>query len=83
MKRQLESAKITEIIEREGGDLIEFVHIFDLYEGEKIDPAKKALALRICYRSKERTLDGMEVNTMHESIIDKIRQETGGKLREG
>ena len=29
------------------------------------------------------TLDGGEINQLHESVIEKIRQETGGKLREG
>ena len=66
-----------------GRDLVESVHIFDLYEGDRIDPFEKAIALRICYRSERGTLDGGEVNRLHESIIDKIRQETGGRLKEG
>jgi len=81
--RRLESAKIFEVVEREGGDLVESVHIFDLYEGEKIDPSEKAIAFRICYRSEHGTLDGGEVNRLHESIIGKIRNETGGRLKEG
>jgi len=83
VKRELKSAKITEIIKQEGAGLVESVQIFDLYEGEKIDPSQKAIGFRICYRSKHDTLDGGEINQLHESIIDKIRQETGGKLREG
>jgi phenylalanyl-tRNA synthetase beta chain len=72
-----------EIIKREQGGLVESVHVFDVYEGEKIDPSEKALAFSICYRSREKTLDGGKVNEMHEAIIDRIREETGGKLREG
>ena len=81
--RDIESARITEIIRREGGGLIESVHIFDLYEGKKMDPSEKAIAFRICYRSKHETLDGVAVNRLHDSIINSIRQETGGRLREG
>jgi len=81
--RGVESSKIIGVIKREGGDLLESVRIFDLYEGNKIDPSEKALAFRICYRSEEKTLDGAEINNLHEKIIDKIRQESGGKLREG
>ena len=29
------------------------------------------------------TLDGEEINRLHESVIEMIRQETGGRLREG
>ncbi len=83
VKRELESSKLTEIIKREGSELIESVQIFDLYEGKKIDSSQKAIGFRICYRSKHGTLDGGVINQLHESIIDEIRQETGGKLREG
>ncbi|MBW1701359.1 MAG: phenylalanine--tRNA ligase subunit beta [Deltaproteobacteria bacterium] len=83
IKRQLESHEIMEVIKQEGGELIESVRVFDLYEGEKMDPSKKALAFRICYRSKQGTLDGSKMNQLHESIIKKIRQKTGARLREG
>jgi phenylalanyl-tRNA synthetase beta chain len=81
--RRLESAEIFKVVGKEGGDLVESVQIFDLYEGEKIDPSEKAIAFRICYRSEHGTLDGGKVNLLHESIIDKIRHETGGRLKEG
>lgn len=81
--RHIQSASIVEIIEEEGADLVESVHIFDLYEGDKISPSEKALAFRVCYRSEHGTLDGSMVNKLHDSIVNKIRQETGGKLREG
>jgi phenylalanyl-tRNA synthetase beta chain len=83
VKRQLESARVVDIIKKEGGELVESVRIFDVYEGKNLDPSEKALAFKICYRSKRETLDGGAVNRLHESIIDKIRQDTGGRLREG
>ncbi len=81
-KRNLESARIQEIILREGRGLVESVTLFDLFEGGKIDPSEKALAFRICYRSRETTLDGKDINKLHESIMDRIRKETGARLRE-
>jgi phenylalanyl-tRNA synthetase beta chain len=81
-KRNLESARIQEIILREGKGLVESVTLFDLFEGGKIDPSEKALAFRICYRSKETTLDGKDINKLHESIMERIRKDTGARLRE-
>ncbi|MEE4353665.1 MAG: phenylalanine--tRNA ligase subunit beta [Desulfatiglans sp.] len=81
--RGVESGKIMDIIKQEGGELLDSVRIFDIYEGDKIDPSEKSLAFRICYRSEKRTLDGGEINDLHEKIIDRIRQESGGRLREG
>ncbi len=83
VERQMESSKITGIIRDEGQGLIESIQIFDIYEGSKIDPSKKAIGFKICYRSAHETLDGEEVNRLHESIIEQIRQKTGGRLREG
>jgi phenylalanyl-tRNA synthetase beta chain len=78
----IESAGIQGIIEREGGGLVESVTLFDLYEGGKIGPAEKALAFRICYRSKETTLDGRDINKLHERIVEQVGRETGARLRE-
>jgi phenylalanyl-tRNA synthetase beta chain len=83
LDREIESAKVVGIIKQEGAELLESVHIFDLYQGMGLNPSEKAIAFRICYRSKQETLDGGKVNKLHESIIDKIRQQTGGRLREG
>ncbi len=83
MDRRVASAEVKKIIEREGGELIEAVNLYDLYEGGKMDPSEKALTFRICYRSKKGTLDGQEINRLHETIINQIGQKTGGRLREG
>ncbi len=76
------SEKITDIIRDEGGDLVESVGLFDLYEGRQMAPDEKALAYRICYRSKEATLEGGKVNLVYDATIRRIIKETGGRLRE-
>jgi len=81
-KKSVECAKIQEIILREGKGLVESLALFDRFEGGKISPSEKALAFRICYRSRESTLDGKDINKLHESIVEKIGQETGARLRE-
>ena len=81
--RAVECSSITGIIAREGGDVVESVGVFDVYEGDRMDPAEKSMAFRVCYRSERGTLDGTEVNRLHQSIIDTICSETGGKLKEG
>ncbi len=83
LKRDVESTAIREIIEREGGELVESVTLFDLYEGGKIAPSEKALAFRIRYRSRDATLDGRDVNRLHEQIVEQVGKETGARLREG
>ncbi|MGM0427087.1 MAG: phenylalanine--tRNA ligase subunit beta [Thermodesulfobacteriota bacterium] len=80
--RQVESGSIVALIREEGEDLLESVHIFDIYEGSQIGDSEKAIAFRISYRSAHETLDGEFVNQLHDRIIRKICQETEGRLRE-
>jgi len=81
--REVESGRIVQLIKEEGKNLVESVAVFDYYEGKKMDPKEKALGFRICYRSLEGTLDGARTNEVHEAIIERIRRDTGGRLREG
>jgi phenylalanyl-tRNA synthetase beta chain len=81
--RGLESARILDVVRHVGGELVESIHIFDVYQGKNIDPGEKAIAFSVVYRSRETTLDGDRVNRLHESIIDRLIKETGGRLKEG
>jgi phenylalanyl-tRNA synthetase beta chain len=83
LDRGIECSAITDIIMAEGGDLLESVHVFDFYEGERIDSSEKAISFKISFRSDRGTLDGEEINRLYDAIVGKIGQKTGGKLREG
>ncbi|GFE58504.1 phenylalanine--tRNA ligase subunit beta [Geobacter sp. AOG1] len=51
---------------------IESVAIFDLYKGEHVPVGQKSLAIRVRYRSPERTLTDDEVTRMHQRVIDAL-----------
>jgi phenylalanyl-tRNA synthetase beta chain len=81
--RSTEAATLVGIVREMGKDLIESVTIFDIYQGKGIDTREKAIAMRIHYRSKDRTLTDDEVNQVHEEVVSEVRRRTGGRLREG
>ena len=81
--RRTDCDTVMDIIKDGGRDLLESVRVFDLYEGERIGPSKKAISFKISFRSDRGTLDGEEVNRLYASIVEKVRQKTGGTLREG
>jgi phenylalanyl-tRNA synthetase beta chain len=83
VNRSIQSAMLISIVKEEGKDLVESVDIFDVYQGKQVPPQEKALAVRIMYRSKKRTLTDDEVNKIHEGIIEEISRQTGGRLRDG
>lgn len=83
VKLDFESDRIIDLIKEEAEGLVESIRVFDCYAGEELDRSEKAVGFRVCYRSDTGTLDGVEVNRLHEAIIERIRRETGGRLREG
>ncbi|MCF8129606.1 MAG: phenylalanine--tRNA ligase subunit beta [Deltaproteobacteria bacterium] len=83
LDRKTECDAIVDIIKEEGRDLLESVSVFDLYEGERIDPSEKAISFKISFRSDLGTLDGEAINRLYEAIVEKIERKAGGRLREG
>ena len=51
---------------------VEGVELFDLYTGAGIPDGKKSIAVRVRYRSPERTLTDDEVSPLHVRIIDHL-----------
>ncbi len=82
VRKEVESKKIEEIIKKTGGNIVESVYLFDIFEGGKINPSEKALGFRIWFRSMKGTLEKKEVDNIYDKIIKEIMKETGGKLRE-
>ncbi|MEW6327764.1 MAG: phenylalanine--tRNA ligase subunit beta [Thermodesulfobacteriota bacterium] len=76
------AGQILHVINELGGDIIENVFIFDVYQGRQIERGYKSLALRVTYRSSDKTLEDEEVNAIHRRIVDDILSRFNGRLRE-
>lgn len=66
---ELASAKIVECIKAEKAKEIEHVQIFDVYRGKGVAEGYKSVAVRVRYRSFERTLADEEISSLHNKII--------------
>lgn len=77
----LEVEKILDLIHQYGSDLLEDVHVFDLYTGKGIPVGKKSIALRFTYRASDRTLLSEEIDKIHSDMVDKILKFTKAELR--
>jgi phenylalanyl-tRNA synthetase beta chain len=79
--RNIMASEIEDIIREKGGNLIESIKLFDVYEGKQIPEGKKSIAYSIVYRSDSRTLKDDEVNKVHDSIIKSVESNLGAQLR--
>ena len=71
----------TGLIYKTGGELIESVRLFDVYEGEQVPEGKKSLAYAITYLSATETLTDKAVNALHDKIVKRLNTELGAELR--
>lgn len=62
-------------------ELLESVHIFDVYSGPGIESGMKSLALRFTYRSQTRTLADQEASEVHRRIVERVLSLSGAKVR--
>ncbi|WP_298269272.1 phenylalanine--tRNA ligase subunit beta [Geobacter sp.] len=60
---------------------IESSSVFDLYKGASIPQGQKSLAVRIRYRSSEKTLTDDEVGVLHRRVIDALVKKLGVSIR--
>ncbi|HOJ76790.1 MAG TPA: phenylalanine--tRNA ligase subunit beta [Bacillota bacterium] len=64
-----------------GGELVEEVKLFDVYQGEQVAPGQRSLAFSITYRSNERTLKDQEIIDLQAEILAKLNAKYGAIVR--
>lgn len=64
-----------------GVNLLEEVNVFDVYYGGNIPEGKRSIAVRLMYRSPDRTLTDEEVNVAHAAILSKLKDRFGIEVR--
>jgi phenylalanyl-tRNA synthetase beta chain len=73
--------ELIEIITNVDKDLIKFVKVFDVYEGENIAKGKKSIALNVTIQSLEKTLNEEDLNKINQLIISTVESKTDAKIR--
>jgi phenylalanyl-tRNA synthetase beta chain len=64
-----------------GGELLESVHLFDVYRGTGIDDGSRSLAYRLRFCAPDRTLTDEEVGGLRATCIAAVESEFGAVLR--
>jgi phenylalanyl-tRNA synthetase beta chain len=78
----VDARTVVDTVAGAGGEELRSVRVFDVYRGEQLGEGRKSLALRLEFRSADRTLTDAEVSERRDRIRDAIAHETGGTLRE-
>ena len=79
--RDLPAEKITTAISKVDRKLISSVTVFDVYAGDKMDAAKKSVAVEVRFEPTNATLTDEEIHGLMNKIIEQVHKTTGGELR--
>jgi len=61
--------------------LVTGVSVFDVYEGDRIAPDKKSIAIAVTLQPREKTLTEAEIEAVAARIVSEVTKRTGGVLR--
>ncbi len=75
------AAAVVEAIRSYGGELVESVELFDVYEGPQVEETHRSLAYSIRLRAKERTLTDEQANAIVGEIEKGLETELGVRRR--
>jgi phenylalanyl-tRNA synthetase beta chain len=78
--RGIETLTVLEAVDEIGEDLVERLHLFDVFEGDPIAAGKKSVSFRVTYRSSNKTLEDDDVNDLQRAITDKLIKTFGATL---
>lgn len=62
--------------------LIKSIELFDVYQGDKLENAKKSLAFHLSYQSEEKTLTAKEVEEIQQGLISALANKFGAQFRD-
>jgi phenylalanyl-tRNA synthetase beta chain len=57
------------------------VNVFDVYEGQGIDPGKRSIAIAVTMQPRDKTMTDQEIEAAAAKIVAEVTKKTGGMLR--
>lgn len=82
VEEEMEVGSIEKVIRDNGGNILESVRLFDVYRGKQVEEGKKSVAFTLVYRDPAKTLTDEEVSTVHNGVLESLKDKLGAVLRE-
>ncbi|WP_415905433.1 phenylalanine--tRNA ligase subunit beta [Neptuniibacter sp. QD48_55] len=73
---------VRQLAEKEAGEFVKEVTLFDVYQGQGIEKGRKSLAVGLTWQHPSRTLNDEEINSATSAVISALASEFGASLRE-
>jgi len=80
--QDFESAQLTHLLHEHGGELLQNLSMYDVYEGKPIPEGHKSLTYALRFISPERTLTEREIDKIVKQMVQQAQDKYGVTLRE-
>jgi phenylalanyl-tRNA synthetase beta chain len=81
LDRGVPAAEVADALRAGAGDLLENVHLFDVYTGEQLGEGKRSLAYSLRLRAPDRTLTVEEATVARDAAVAAAAERFGATLR--
>ncbi len=81
VERNVKSADIVRAAQSVDRKLIAGITVFDVYEGQGIEPGKKSIAIAVTIQPRDKTMTDAEIEALAAKIVAEVGKRTGGVLR--
>jgi len=78
---ELPAADLVQAIRDSGGNEVYEASVFDVYQGGQIPAGRKSVAVRVAFRSPERTLSDEDAQVLRQRIVSALAERFGAELR--
>jgi len=82
VKEELETGKLIESIEKIGISDLVSINLFDVYQGQGIEPGYKSLAISIWLQSTEMTLQDSDIQQSVDTVVNHLQEHFSATLRD-
>jgi phenylalanyl-tRNA synthetase beta chain len=81
VERSVKASDLVRAAQNVDRKLITNVTVFDVYEGKRIDPDKKSIAIAVTLQPRDKTMTDEEIEAAAKKIVAEVGKRTGGVLR--
>ena len=82
VEEDVDAKKVLQLIENVGGNYLVDLNLFDVYQGNGIEPGFKSLAIAMILQDQEKTLEEKDINDVVNRVVDTLKNELNASLRD-
>lgn len=79
--KEISNEQIISVIKKRGGKLLNSIHLFDVYDGDKVAAGQKSLAYSLVFVNTKETLKDEDVNAAVDKIKKHLTEELSATIR--